>query len=219
VVDSTYFTTTIDLLRHGECEDGHCYRGTTDVALSNVGHQQMMQSIEKIVESTGTSWSRILSSPLQRCFLFAEQLAKRCDKPLVADHGYQEIHFGDWEGQSVDHIWETQQVAVEKWFADPVSSPPPNGEPVDVFSARVITALLQQVKQAPNEHMLLVTHGGVIRALLAHCLSMSLNNMGRFDVPYASFSRIQISYDFSSSQYFYRLIAHNINSVSGVENV
>ncbi len=219
MVDSTYSTTTIDLLRHGECEDGRCYRGTTDVPLSDVGHQQMMLSVEQMLEKTDAPWSRIITSPLQRCLIVAEQLAKRCDKPLVSHDGYQEIHFGDWEGQSVDYVWETQQVAVEKWFADPVSSPPPNGEPADTFSDRVITTLLQHVNQAPNEHMILVTHGGVIRVLLAHCLSMSLTNMGRFDVPYACLSRIQISYDSLSSQYYYRLIAHNINSVPGVENV
>jgi len=215
-VDSTYFSSTIDLLRHGECADGHCYRGTTDVALSDVGHQQMLQSVEKLLKKKSAPWSRILTSPLQRCFIVADQLAQQCKVPLVCHKGYQEIHFGDWEGQRVDDVWATQQATVKKWFADPVNFPPPNGEAADTFSDRVVTILLQHMHQTPNEHTLLVTHGGVMRVLLAHCLSMPLNNMGRFDVPYACLSRIQISYDYPSSQYYYRLIAHNVNSVSGV---
>jgi hypothetical protein len=52
---------------------------------------------------------------------------------------------------------------------------------------------------------------------LAHCLSMSLVDMNRFDVPYGCLSRIQITYDRAGDQYFYRLIAHNIAAIKGKE--
>ena len=59
-------------------------------------------------------------------------------------------------------------------------------------------------------------HGGVIRALMANCLSMSIVDMNRFEVPYACFSRIQVTYDKNSRQYFYRLIAHNLAAVDSL---
>lgn len=210
-MDRQYSTATIDLLRHGECDDGHCYRGTNDVALSAIGYQQMLSSLE----SVSSSWTRIVSSPLQRCAVFATDLAQRQRIPIKLDSAFQELHFGDWEGQPIDHIWQTQQTAVESWFADPVSAPPPNGEKADVFFLRVKQALVECMSTAGDESLLLVVHGGVIRALLAHCLSMSLVNMNRFDVPYGCFSRIQVTYDLNNGHYFYRLIAHNITAING----
>ena len=215
MVGSQYSTTTIDLLRHGECEDGHCYRGSTDVALSEIGYQQMLLSTASI--SSDSLWTRIVSSPLQRCAVFATDLSQQKKIPIKLEAAFKELHFGDWEGQAIDHIWQTQQAAVEAWFADPVNSPPPNGEKADAFFFRVKQALLNYVSTDGDENFLLVIHGGVIRALLAHCLSMSLVDMNRFDVPYGCLSRIQITYDRDGDQYFYRLIAHNIAAIKGKE--
>ncbi len=209
-----YSTTTIDLLRHGECDDGHCYRGTTDVALSAVGYQQMQASVEGMGSLLcDFPWACIVSSPLQRCSVFANDLAQQQQTPIRIETAFQELHFGDWEGQPIDHIWQTQQTTVENWFTDPVSFPPPNGEKADVFFLRVPQALLKCVSTTGDKNVLLVVHGGVIRALLAHCLSMSLLDMNRFDVPYGCLSRIQVTYDLEKGQYFYRLIAHNITPV------
>jgi alpha-ribazole phosphatase len=33
--------TTVDLLRHGECEGGHVYRGSLDLPLSETGWEQL----------------------------------------------------------------------------------------------------------------------------------------------------------------------------------
>ena len=208
-----YVTTTIDLLRHGECGDGHCYRGSTDVALSALGYQQMLSSVECL---GALSWDRIVSSPLQRCSKFSTELATQQQKPIKLESGFQELHFGDWEGQLIDHVWETQQVAVERWFADSVNCPPPNGERADDFFLRVQQALIGNLSTTDNEHLLFVIHGGVIRALMANCLSMSIVDMNRFEVPYACFSRIQVTYDKNSRQYFYRLIAHNLAAVDSL---
>jgi alpha-ribazole phosphatase len=209
VLDNQYLTTTIDLLRHGECGDGHCYRGSTDVALSAVGYQQMLSSVACL---SIASWDRIVSSPLQRCSKFASELAAQQQKPIVLESGFKELCFGDWEGLLIDHVWKTQQVAVENWFADSVNFPPPNGERADDFFLRVQQSLINNISITDSESILFVVHGGVIRALLADCLSMSIADMNRFDVPYACLSRIQITYDIESKQYFSRLIAHNVTA-------
>ena len=216
-MDRQYATTTIDLLRHGECDDGHCYRGTTDIALSSLGYKQMLSSVDH-VSGAHSSWQRIVSSPLQRCATFANDLSRERAIPITIDSAFQELHFGDWEGQSVEHIWQTQQTAVENWYDDPVSYPPPNGEKADVFFLRVKQALLNCISTSDDEKLLLIVHGGVIRVLLAHCLSMSLLDMNRFDVPYGCLSRIQVTYDVKSEQYFYRLIAHNIHNISAIDS-
>jgi broad specificity phosphatase PhoE len=205
----TSVVTTIDLLRHGECVDGHCYRGSIDVALSEKGMASMTQRVQGFVMSVLPPWQRVISSPLMRCANFASNFSRQHQLPLQVDSSLQEMHFGDWEGQSITYIWQTQQAHVEQWFADPIQHPPPNGEAADVFSVRVVNGFEQCLQQYQGEHLLMVTHGGVMRVLLAHCLSMSLLDLHRFDVPYACLSRLQVITDHEGKKH-YRLIAHNM---------
>ncbi|MBX2808347.1 MAG: alpha-ribazole phosphatase family protein [Cellvibrionaceae bacterium] len=197
-------STTIDLLRHGECVDGRCYRGWHDVALSDQGFKQMQHSVQQLTPA----WQRILSSPLKRCAVFAQLLAQQRQLPLHLAPDLREMHFGQWEGCAIDSIWSQQQQAVERWFADPVASPPPGGEAADIFAARVVRVLMQSVRDHRGEHLLFVVHGGVIRALLAHCLAMPWAAMNRLDVPYACVSRICVFEDEHGC--YFRLLAHNL---------
>lgn len=195
--------TTIDLLRHGECTDGHCYRGSSDVALSDKGWQQMHDNIHQLEPV----WQKIISSPLSRCMNFAKDLAAKQQLPLIIEPKFKELHFGDWEGRSIEAVWADEPEVVSAWFANPILSPPPNGEAADVFSTRVIAGLTAIVEANKGDHVLLVSHGGVMRALLAYCLAMPLLELNRFDIPYACVSRIQVVSELE--QQYYRFIFHN----------
>lgn len=197
-------TTTIDLLRHGECEGGHIYRGEIDVSLSEQGWQQMEQRCQLI----SPDWDGVVSSPMQRCIQFSRHMAQTYQLPLTVEQGLRELSFGDWEGQEVEYIWNTQREAVEAWGYDPVNHPPPNGEAADVFSERVIAALHRVLEQHRGQHILLVSHGGVMRALLAYILSMPVTAMNRFDLSFACLSRVVVTH--TAAQNFYRLAHHNI---------
>ncbi|MGH1487083.1 MAG: histidine phosphatase family protein [Cellvibrionaceae bacterium] len=203
---SQYRTTNFDLLRHGECEDGHCYRGSSDVALTNKGLKQMEAGLNKL----NPIWHRVVSSPLLRCSILAKKVSAQHKIPLALDKSLQEMHFGQWEGQAVQKIWDTQQTLVEAWGVDPVNFPPPDGEAADIFAARVETAFQHLVDQYVGENILLVTHGGVIRVLLAYCLSLSLSKLNRFNIPYACVSRIQVISDSQSGEKYYQLLSHNM---------
>jgi len=198
-------TTTIDLLRHGECEDGHCYRGSIDVALSAKGREQMSAKIALVKPQ----WQVVVASPLIRCAHFAQGVASDYNLPIDIEDNLREISFGDWEGQSIDMVWKTQRMRVEAWGRDPVNNPPPNGEAADDFSTRVVAGFSAAIQRHRGEHMLLVSHGGVMRALLAYVLSMPVAEMNRFDIPFACLSRIQITH--ADERDYYRLHHHNIN--------
>ena len=85
----------LDLLRHGETELGGGLRGSLDDALTAQGWEQMRAA----VKGQGP-WQRIVSSPLQRCALFARELAEQLDVPLSFEKDLQELHFGEWEGRT-----------------------------------------------------------------------------------------------------------------------
>ena len=106
--------TVVDLLRHGECTDGDCFRGSRDVALSENGWQQMDRAIKNHAGPNQQQpyWQVIVTSPLVRCADFAGVLAREQQLTLQIEPELRELHFGEWEGQAVDHVWQTQAAAI-----------------------------------------------------------------------------------------------------------
>jgi alpha-ribazole phosphatase len=155
-------TLRLDLLRHGETELGGGLRGSLDDALTEKGWAQMRAAV---VEQG--PWDRLVSSPLQRCARFAEELGAQLGLPVQLDKDLQELHFGVWEGQSAAALMETDAEALGLFWADPYSFTPPQGEPVVDFSTRVLAAVERLQAAYAGERVLLISHGGVMRLLLA----------------------------------------------------
>lgn len=155
-------TLRLDLLRHGETELGGGLRGSLDDALTDAGWQQMRAAV-----AGQGPWDRLVSSPLQRCARFAEELGARLALPVSLDPDLQELHFGAWEGQSAAALMATDAEALGRFWADPYAFTPPQGEPVLAFSERVLGAVERLHQRHAGERVLLVSHGGVMRLLLA----------------------------------------------------
>lgn len=179
--------TTIDLLRHGACEGGEIYRGTTDVALTPQGWEQMEASI-----GDHADWHCIVSSPLTRCKKFAEQHAERLQLPLQIKSDFREMDFGAWEGRLLQEVWAEDPDLVSRFYADPAAVTPPGGEPVPVAQERSVRAWQDLLCDRQGENILLVCHGGIIRLLLSHLLGMSLAAISQLHVPYGCLARIRV---------------------------
>lgn len=178
--------TRIDLLRHGQCEGGEIFRGSTDVALSAEGWATMRAQLDRCSPSP---WQRIISSPLQRCQHFARDTAQRLTLPLVLEPDLREIHFGDWEGRDQLELWQTDP-HLRRWAEDPEAHTPPGGESLAVFSERVLAALKRIAQTHAGEHLLVVTHGGVIRLLLCWVQGLAQRDLRRLHVPYGHFAQL-----------------------------
>lgn len=194
--------TSIDILRHGACEGGEIYRGSTDVELSAEGWQQM----ESAVEHFG-GWQRVVTSPMARCHQFAQRYASRADLPIEIDNGFREMGFGEWEGQKVKDVWQAEPELVRAYYQDPVLATPPGGEPILKVQERMVAAWESLLNHHAGEHILLVAHSGVIRLLLSHVLSMPLFAISGVDVPYACITRLKVFHH--SDRHIPVLISHN----------
>lgn len=180
-------TTTIDLLRHGVPVGGRRYRGQLDDPLSDLGWQEMRHAT-----SGDTPWQQIITSPLRRCCEFAETLSRELQIPLAQETDFKEVGFGSWEGKTSDELRAVDPDVLIRFYHDPTANRPSGAEPLAQFSERVNQALDRQIQNHTGKHILLVTHAGVIRAVIARILSAPLNSMYRLSIASASISRVQI---------------------------
>ncbi|AWN15455.1 histidine phosphatase family protein [Salinisphaera sp. LB1] len=197
-------TTTVDILRHAECEGGPIFRGSTDVALSEAGWARLRR-----VTGPLEGWDTIVTSPMRRCREFSAELAAARDVPLNVDERFREMYFGDWEGVLIADVWANQSDAARAWYVDPENNTPPNAEPLPSIRARVAEGWTELVAANRGGHVLLVCHGGVIRNLVAHVLDLPLAATNRFGMPYGCRARISITHDGESSMP--RLMGYNLD--------
>lgn len=176
--------TRLDLLRHGQCEGGEIFRGSSDVLLTPEGRAAMEAQIQARRDDR---WNGVVSSPLKRCYHFAEATAARLSLPLIVEPDLREMHFGDWEQRRYDELWKTHPQLLKDWGDDPERYTPPGGEPLAVFADRVMTALDRLASQHNGQRLLLITHGGVIRLLLTRAHQQPRGLLRGHHVPYAHY--------------------------------
>lgn len=181
----------IYLLRHGETEGGACYRGKTDHALTATGREQMWRTVQLLPRCT-----EVITSPLARCAAFAGALAGRHSIPLRLDARLQEMDFGAWEGRTAAEIMETEPAALANFWHNPWRHGPPNAELLEVMQARVLAAwhelAASRVTSDRPHHILVVTHGGPIRVILADVLDIALEKLLHAEIAHAAVHRITV---------------------------
>ena len=129
--------TTIDFIRHGEPEGGSYFRGNSiDDPLSEKGWAQMRAAV-----GDACPWTTIVSSPLQRCYAFAELFSQQHSLPLRVDERLKEVGFGDWEGSTRAQVKAKNMSQYQAFYSDPVNHCPPGAEPLEEFFARVSQAI------------------------------------------------------------------------------
>lgn len=180
----------LDLLRHGETERGGGFRGSLDDALTASGWAQMRGAV---VGQGG--WQALVSSPLQRCARFAEELAAQHGLALELEADLQELHFGEWEGRSAAELMATAERELGLFWHDPYAFTPPGAEPLRQFEARVLGALARLQQRHAGRHVLLVTHGGVINLLVARARQLPPAQLMHVAAPHGGLFSLQVDAD------------------------
>ncbi|MBD7978118.1 alpha-ribazole phosphatase family protein [Serpens gallinarum] len=176
----------LDLLRHGETTAGSGFFGSSDVPLSESGWQQLRAAV------LGGDWDVLVSSPLQRCRAFAEELAQQTSLPLQIEAGLRELHFGAWEGRNAAQIMLEDEHALGAFWNDPYGFTPPDGEPLLDFASRVLGAVERLHWELAGQRALLLTHGGVMRLLLARARGLPEAQLLQVEVGHGALHRLWI---------------------------
>ena len=178
------------LARHGQSLSNAVrrFQGAQDVALSPLGIRQA----EALGLAVGRrSIAHVYASPLERARRTALIALAGLDLPLTLVDDLRELSLGEWEGCTVEEIRTQPGDPYARWVRDPVQCLPPGGEPLADVQARVLRAVAEIVSAHPDEEtILIISHGGVISALLAHWLGLPLSSIWRIAVANCSLSEI-----------------------------
>lgn len=170
----------LDLLRHGETEQGGGLRGSIDDALTSAGWEQMRETARPL-----SGWDAIISSPLKRCANFAAELGALHKVAVDIRPGLRELHFGEWEGRHPSELMVHQSTELGLFWDDPYAFTPPAGEPVALFRQRILRTLEELDQDYHGKRLLVITHAGVMRLLLARCRGLPDRELLQVQVAYA----------------------------------
>ncbi len=192
------------LVRHGATAWNLTGRftGQSDIPLSTLGAAQA-KAIGLALKSQIAQAGAILVSDLQRALVTAELMIAARGHPaeVLADPRWREASFGEWEGHTWGEIETAYPEHARRWSADAVRQPPPGGEGLGELAHRGGEAIIDALTAGPNAEapIIVVTHGGLIRATVAR---FALGDVGRFwslDVPPGSAVVVSPSVDPSGS--------------------
>ncbi|MGH8559024.1 MAG: alpha-ribazole phosphatase [Methylococcales bacterium] len=172
----------IYLIRHTktDTEKGLCF-GQSNVALSHNFADDALQLQKKMPELK--SDCLVFSSPLTRCLQLAEKLSDK----VSTDARLLELDFGDWENRYFNDV---DNIALKQWSDNFVEVRPPNGESFSDLYRRA-GGFWRELLALESEQVVVVTHAGVIRALLAHVLNLPLANTFQFRIDLGSVHKLQ----------------------------
>lgn len=147
---------TIYLIRHGKTEanEKHLYCGSTDLPLSDAGRAELEEQHYDIRNV------RFLTSGMKRTdetlhILFG-------NVPFDIDPRFREVDFGIFEMHSYEDLKDTSEY--QTWLTgDNEANIPPQGESGVQMKARVLEAFSEI-----REDTCIITHGGVIAAIMEH---------------------------------------------------
>jgi broad specificity phosphatase PhoE len=176
--------TLITVLRHGEVRGrAHVYRGALDEPMTARGASQVHAVAERLA---APPFDRVASSPLGRCLAFARAYAGERQLPLDVLASMREMYFGAWEGLTPGEaaLRDPETHRLFRGTAGRVA--PPDGESVPALRRRVGDGWSEWLADARGGHRLLVTHAGVMRALLMELAGLDPAHAYRIALPEAA---------------------------------
>jgi 2,3-bisphosphoglycerate-dependent phosphoglycerate mutase len=172
--------TTLLLARHGETDwnDARRWQGHADQPLNDTGRAQAAGLAASLA---GRMVAAIHSSDLARARETAEIVGERLGLPVVVDPGLREVDVGNWSGVVHDEIPKLYPAGFARWQDGGQGWE--GGESYDAMGARAVAALLRIAEAHEGETVLVVAHGGTIRACRAAAEGLSYRELREAGLP------------------------------------
>lgn len=186
--------TTLLLIRHGRSTanvSGVLAGRTAGVSLDDRGREQAADLARRL---SSVPLSALVSSPLERCRQTAAAIAAGRDGvKVVRDRRLAEVDYGAWTNRplrelSKESLWSVVQ-------SHPSAAVFPDGEGLAAVQTRAVSAVRAwNTKVGPDAAYAMVSHGDVIKAVLADALGMHLDMFQRIIVDPCSVSVVSYTH-------------------------
>lgn len=147
--------TLFALVRHGETDWNRHGRlqGSSDIPLNDTGRAQAREAAHRL---SSRSWDVLVSSPLARAAETADLIGAELGLDRAGSYpGLRERHYGAAEGMT---DYEAYYEWPHGWY--------PGLEPRAEVAERALRTISRLHLDHPDESVIVVSHGGVIRAIL-----------------------------------------------------
>lgn len=182
--------TLVTVLRHGQVRGrAHVYRGALDDPMTEEGAAMLWRTAEHLALP---AFDLIASSPLVRCLDFAESYAMERKLPLDVLDSMREMHFGAWEGLTPQEAARLDPTHHELFRGTAGKVGAPEGESITDLVRRVGRGWEDWLADARGGHRLLVTHAGVMRALLIDLIGLDPAHVYRVALPEAAHFQVSV---------------------------
>jgi len=175
------------LLRHARhaAAESRSFIGSTDLPLSEDGRLQAA-AIAPFLRRHHPE--RCFCSPLLRCI---ETISPFSEIAKEINVDLREVDFGRWEGKTFDQIQAMDPDTVEQWANFDPEFSFPGGERLGDFFAR-IDRVAESILSCPEKTILVVTHAGIIRALICRFLGLHPRQYLLFHIEFGSLAILDL---------------------------
>jgi probable phosphoglycerate mutase len=186
------------LIRHGETDWNKelRFQGQVDVPLNAIGLAQA-ERLQARVQQSVDAWTahnhvptRVVSSDLLRAQQTALPVAQALGVECLLEAGLREQCFGRFEGLRVSEIKLQHPEDWQRWLDFDADYAVTGAESTQVFHDRVLSALQRVAQQFPDEHVVVVTHGGVLDMVWRHVQTLSLHGPRVCEIPNAGWNQV-----------------------------
>lgn len=191
IPDSGHITEFV-VIRHGQTTWNRTGRiqGHRDVALDQAGQVQAQRLPEMM---SHLSLDGLICSDLQRATQTLAPLAQERGMVPILEPRLREWHLGDFEGMTFADVSARFPAAAGILRGYNPDASIPNGESIRDFYERAIGCFEDLATRHAGRRVLIMTHGGVIQAVLRYLLDISLHEYRRYFVDNLSCTRFQIA--------------------------
>ncbi len=167
---------TVLLARHGETDWNaeRRWQGHTDRPLNERGRAQSRALAERL---DSIELAAVYSSDLERARATAAAVAERQAVPHRVHPDLREVNVGSWAGLTKAEAERSFPEAFARWSEGYAGWP--DGETYEAMSERVVAAVKRIARKHPDRPVLVVSHGGPIRALHAAALGFDIHTYRR----------------------------------------
>ena len=138
----------------------------------------------------GRAVAAVVSSPMERAQETAAPIAAALGRGVATDAGLDEIDFGDWTGMMLEALQEAPGWPAWNQFRG--TAPTPGGETMLEVLGRALRSLARWRETVPDGEVVLVSHGDVLKAVLAHSLGAPLDLIQRIEIGPGSCSVLRV---------------------------